>query len=454
VSVHPSVRVCLTAASLLLPLASAYAGTLTVTAQAGVGGLGRTGRWTPVHVSVDNTDRDVTGDLVVSWGDAVVRRAITIGHPARANVVLYIRTADVRDLVSVRVESNGTALQSLEVPIRLQPPDDDVTLCVGVANVPAPSGICAATVTAAALPRSMWGYDAVDHLRWNGVGQDVLDREQRTALDRWMAKRALDDAGVTSLEPRSLAVAAVDASTGPARLAVLGMVVYLGVLVVIAVAVRHLRRRPFAVYAAVAACAVLASAAALAAGRAGPSSAIVVTQSSRVEQLPAGGSRVVMKASAQYPTYDTFRIRARLTEAAIEPDREGSRSEFRFAESGEPELAGTFGLASREAFGLEGVVAFAPFRLSRRDATVTVANASAFDYRDCVFSDGLAREPVGALRAGQAIDAPSAYASSGFISCTLAATPVDFAESRYPVDVQGSTDVVAHLGPLLAAGAR
>ena len=131
-SIHPSVRACLTAASLLAPLASAYAGTLSVTAQAGVGGLGRTGRWTPVHVSVDNTDRDLTGDLVVSWGNAVVRRAITLGHPARADVVLYIRSGDVRDLVSVSVESNGTALQSVDVPISLQPPDEDVKLCVGV----------------------------------------------------------------------------------------------------------------------------------------------------------------------------------------------------------------------------------------------------------------------------------------------------------------------------------
>ena len=237
-SVHRSVRACLTAASLLSPLASAYAGTLTVTAQAGLGGLGRTGRWTPLHVSIDNTDRDVAGDIVVSWGDAVVRRAFTLGHPARTDVVLYIRSADVRDLVSVRLESNGTALQSVDVPIRLQPPDEDVTLCVGASNLTEPGGVCAATVTAAALPRSMWGYDAVDHLRWDGAAQDALDGEQRMALTRWMAKRALEDAGVMPLAPRPLA-ADVDSGGRPARLAVLGTVVYLGVLVLIAIALRH-----------------------------------------------------------------------------------------------------------------------------------------------------------------------------------------------------------------------
>jgi len=297
----------------------------------------------------------------------------------------------------------------------------------------------------------MWGYDAIDHLRWDGAAQDALDGEQRMALTRWTAKRALEDAGVMPLAPPTLAAAADNGR--PARLAVLGTIVYLGVFVLIAIALRRVRRRPFAVYAAVAGCAVLGSAAALTAGRAGPSSDIVVTHSSRVEQLPAGGSRVLVKASAQYPTYDTFHLRARVTEAAIEAEG-GSRSELRFAESGEPVLSGVHGLASREAFALEGVVSFAPFRISRRDGVVTVANSSTFDYHDCYVSDGLSRQSIGALRAGQTGDVPSAYLSAGFISCTLAATPVDFVEPRYPVDVQGSTEVVAHLRPSLVAGGR
>src|SRR5690349_16135478 len=118
-------------ATVLAPAASSFAGTLALKAQAGLAGLGRAGRWAPVHISVDNTDRDFTGDLVVSWGDAVVRRALTLGNPARADLVLYVRAADVRDVVSVRMEANGAVLQSVEAPIRLQSLDEDLTLCVG-----------------------------------------------------------------------------------------------------------------------------------------------------------------------------------------------------------------------------------------------------------------------------------------------------------------------------------
>ena len=446
---HWRVYVCAIAACVLAPVDSAYAGALALKAQAGIGGLGRAGRWAPVRVSIDNTDRDFSGDVVVAWGDAVVRRAITLASPSRADLVLYVRTADVRGVISVRVESNDVLQQSIDVPIRLQAPDDEVTLCVGVSDAGQAREECAATVSAAALPRSMWGYDAVDRLRWEGTSPDALDRDQRVALDRWTAKRALDEAGAAFASPSPLPPQD-DVGGRPVRLAAVGTVVYLALLIAATAAARHLRRRPLVVYGVIAAFAVLGSAAALAAGRLGPSAAIVVTHSSRVDQLSTGGSLVAIKASAQYPTFDTFALRAALTESAIAP-KNGSPAPLRFNESGEPMVPGQFGLASRQAFELDGVVSFSPFRVARQDGIVTVANPSSFDYHDCYLSDGLSRQALGLLRAGQTVDARSST-SGGFIACRLAATPVKFEESRYAVEVEGSTDVVAYLDPLIRQG--
>ena len=438
-------------ATVLAPAASSFAGTLTLKAQAGLGGIGRAGRWAPVHVAVDNTDRDFTGDIVVSWGNAVVRRAITLGTPARADVVLYIRSADVRDVVSVRMEANGAVLQSIDVPIRVRSLDDDVTVCVGSGDG-AGRDTCSTTLTAAALPRSMWGYDAIDRLRWEGSSPDALDREQRTAFDQWTAKRALEQSGAVFTPPRPLS-APNDSGGPPVRLAAVGTAIYLALLVAATAAARGLRRRPLVVYGVVALLAVIGSAAALAAGRVGPSAAIVVTHSSRVDQLPTGGSIVTMKASAQYPTFDAFRLRARSTGAAMFPQG-GLQSEWRLDDAGEPVVPGLFGFASRQAFAVEGVIRFSPFALARRDGAVTVTNSSSFDYHDCYFSDGVSRTAAGTLRAGQTIDEPSGAAPGTFLSCRLAATPLDFEESRYRVEVEGSTDVVAHLDPLTARSQR
>jgi len=205
-----------------------------------------------------------------------------------------------------------------------------------------------------------------------------------------------------------------------------------------------MRRRPLAVYGAIVAFAAAGSAAALAAGRIGPSTSIVLTHSSRVEQLPSGGSLVAMTAMVQYPTFDRFELRARSTDAAMWPQN-SPRPELRSDEAGEPILAGVFGLASRQAFTLEGVVAFSPFQVRHGDTSVTVANSSAFDYHDCYVTDHLAKQVLGALQPGQTLNVPKAIASNGVMSCTLTATPVEFGDPRHAVHVEGVTDVVVHL---------
>jgi len=244
----------------------------------------------------------------------------------------------------------------------------------------------------------MRGYDAFDGVRWQGTTPDVLERDQQIAWEQWTAKRQLGSAGIISLKPRPLS--ATDDSSGPTiATTAVGTLAYLGVLIAAAMAASRMRRRPLAVYGAIVAFAAAGSAAALAAGRIGPSTSIVLTHSSRVEQLPSGGSLVAMTAMVQYPTFDRFELRARSTDAAMWPQN-SPRPELRFDEAGEPILAGVFGLASRQAFTLEGVVAFSPFQVRHGDTSVTVANSSAFDYQDCYVTDDLAKQVLGALQPG------------------------------------------------------
>ena len=70
---------------LTAPAARAAAADQTVTlkAGAGLGGLCRPGRWTPVRVDVDARGSSVsdvvaTREIVVEWGDARVRRTISL----------------------------------------------------------------------------------------------------------------------------------------------------------------------------------------------------------------------------------------------------------------------------------------------------------------------------------------------------------------------------------------
>jgi hypothetical protein len=298
----------------------------------------------------------------------------------------------------------------------------------------------------------MWGYDAVDDVRWQRTSPDTLDRDQRTAFEQWIAKRSLEHAGIVQTPPRPLA-GANDSGGSAMELVATVLALYLAVLFATAMAAARVRRRPLMVYAVIAIVAVAGSAVAVAAGRVGPAVAVVVTHSSTVYQLPSDGSLVAMNGLAQYPTFDEFRLQAKSAQAAITSEI-GSRAEMRFDESGAPTLPGTFGLAVRQRFALEAVVMFSPFRVARRNGMATVANSSSSDYRDCYFSDGLSKQAAGPLAAGRTIDVPSGLGPTSFIGCTLAATPVEFVDPRYPVHMKGSTDVMAYLDPSTDASLR
>ena len=134
--------------------------------------------------------------LVVRWGDASVERPIAVPAGARKTFEFYLHTMDVAGAVSVTLLREGKSLASTELPLRAVPAEVPFTLCVAEAGAGADTGSdCTGKTAAAALPRSVRGYDAVDRVDWRGGSEETLPVDQRLAFARWRAMRALDEAG-------------------------------------------------------------------------------------------------------------------------------------------------------------------------------------------------------------------------------------------------------------------
>jgi hypothetical protein len=438
----------LTAFLLFAQAWTAAAGTLNLRADAGVGGIAKAGRWLPVRVSVENnTDQDFAGELIVVWGDSTVHRSVVLPAPSRSRFDIHIRTSEVRAAITVRLQANGAALQSVEVPVRAIPPDDEVVVCVTAPGVDASdTAECTTRVTAAALPRSMRGYDAADRILWR-AGDAFVDREQRAALDAWRTYRRIDDDGEFSLSPRAPLLTAEAAPRRSISLAAVGTAVYVALLIVVGLMARRVRLRPLLMYVAIAVLAIVGASVSATAGRAGPASAVRVRYTSTVQQLIDGTSRISLHGVAEFPAFDNYQLRADLADAALDlkPD---PRSDSWFDRSGYPVIAGTMGLGSPQAFTLEGVGRLSPLEIRRHSGGVRVRNVSAFELHDCHFPHGFSLEDVGTILPGQAVEAEQGQAVGvPFFACTLSQAPVDFAEPRHPVRIEGSSLVTAYLGP-------
>ena len=176
--------------------------TVTVKASAGLGGWCRPGRWTPVRVDVETRGETsaeaAAGEIVVEWGDARVRRAMTLASPSHKQAELYIRTADARDSITVRVLVADREMARTVTPVRLVAPAEPLTVCVARVNTWPTSGTtCTATINPESLPRSWRGYAAADDVVWPPGSKLTLTAEQHTALDRWRVVQAIENAEST-----------------------------------------------------------------------------------------------------------------------------------------------------------------------------------------------------------------------------------------------------------------
>jgi len=420
--------------------------TVTVKASAGLGGWCRPGRWAPVRVDVEargeTSAEAATGEIVVEWGDARVRRTMTLASPSHKQVELYIRTADARDSITVRVLVDDRELATAVAPVRLVSAAEPLTVCVAPVNAWSTSGTtCAVAINPESLPRSWRGYAAADDIVWPSGGKPTLTAEQQTALDRWRVVQAIENA-----ESTVPSAGEVTPATNALRRTSTAMLVYAAALGMLVWPLNRVRSRSLAVYPVIAAAVATGSIVAIAAGRVGPGARIHVSQSAVVEQVAGtNGASVLARAVAEFPAFGPFELRADGVDGAIAL-RGGARRDLRFDENGAPLVTGTYGLGATAAFEVEAMASVEPLSATFSDSTVRVMNISAHEMRDCRFGSGFSRQSVGRLAPGQHVEAVRQSPEiEPLFSCKLDAAVVKFAESGHPVDNDGTATVVLHL---------
>jgi len=428
--------------------ASLAASGVALSAEAGLGGLAKPGRWIPVRIVLRSQASALAGTLVVEWGSAVLRRPVQIATGATQTFELYLQTMEVGSAVSVRLESGGSEIASASAPVRTLRADERFVLCVG----PSPANECTATQAASTLPRSVHGYDAADRVVWPGGDELMLRPEQQLALARWRALRALDESGSLGAtdRPRSILPAVSRLSrTGPHVQA--GLTAYLVALIGTGLLLARSRARPVVTLGALAAVIVAGSAAAMAAGKVGPGAAVVVHHATLVQQLAgARGSILTMQGAAVYPALDDFAVHALLDDASFETVvRQGEKAVRESDENGYPVIGGRFGLGDRQSFTLSGVSDYQPLALARRGQAIEVTNRSQDDLADCRFADGTVAPNDGLLPAGATASVALADPIIGpVITCSAPSVPVTFTETRRAVVSTGRTIVAAYIQPI------
>ena len=425
----------------------------TIEAEAGLGGVSRPGRWTPVRVVLQTTGDDIDGDLVVEWGESVVRRAVSLPAPSSKEFDVYIRASDPSGSMLIRFQpAAGSDAASVELPVSAARMDDTVTVCVTSAPASLLPPECTAILPPSRLPRSARGYDAADRVVWPSGEAVPLPADQAQALRQWETMRGLEGAGGFDPAPSlpSVLPGIARQSRAPAPL-MLGAALYVGALVVIAAWLRTQRARVPAASAALALLVVMATAAAAAAGRTGPASALVVHHVSKVQQMAGADAALVsMRAAAVFPSFNAFNLRASVTDGSLRLDVEGSRREETFDDDGYPVLSGSYGLGARQVFSMEAVADVRPFEVSRQDGTVHIENTSGLELRDCRFADSTLDRPStlgpGARVEVAALEPPQL----ALVTCTTPESLVTFVSEGHSVITRGATTISLFLAPDLA----
>jgi hypothetical protein len=481
--------------------AAAPAAAATVDAAAGLGGVVRSGRWTPVRVTVTSDTPMPLAEVVVSWGDATVRRDVVFPSAGARQLDLHVRTSDVESLIHVRLERAGTELATTSVPVRIAGDEDLVTVCVVPANTPfggapfidipstdarasegpsskvvpaeAPStevADCTVSLAPADLPTSPRGYEAVDDVSWP-LGRLRLAPQQAAALLQWQAIERLDERGDLSLTPqaaRPTVARGLPSATARGLWTIAGL--YLAGLVSLGLFVTRRSVTVSRVVASFAAALVVGCGTVLALGHVGPTRAVLIHHNSLLEQLPGTGTALLsMRAIAEFPATDAFELRLPAADAVIQASGPTGRPDERVDGNGFPVLSGRFGLATRAAFAAEAVVPLEILSVVAGPEGLRVTNRSSHTLTQCLWADGYTPATVATLPPGGSVTATrrptrTAPAAGGavddaglgagdpanpsvvgpLVRCTMAASPLPLTESTRPVVMQGTTTIAVY----------
>ena len=436
---------CLLLTTLTAGRAAAAAEPIQLRVAAGLDGVTKPGRWTPVRIDITSASFSGRAVLIVEWGAASIRRQVEIVAGVPQHYEVHLQTMAVGAAALVRIVANEQELASVTAPIRTLRADERFTVCEAPTEAGA-TGECTARPPVAALPRSLRGYDAADRVVITDT--DTLTVEQRTALARWRAFKALDETGSLSAtdRPRSVmpALARKPKTSEAMRI---GIGLYVLALLGGGLAVASGGFRATAALAMIAVIVGTGTAAALAAGRSGWPSSIVVHQASLVQQLAgASGSIVTMHGAIEFPANGHFAVQALVNDGAFAATDGWPLQAL--DESGYPGLAGTFGLGQRQPLTMFAVIDFAPLAVVRRGTTIVITNTSSDDLSECrVATDALVgTDGLLAAGASTSVELPDPVIGP-VIACALAAPPVSFSAGTRDVRTTGRTLVAAYLPP-------
>ena len=444
------------ALGLIVVTATTAAGASLV-ATAGLGGLARPGRWAPVHVTVTNTDARLACDLVVSWGDATVRRRVVFESPGIRQIDLHIRTTNVESQLQVRFEGGGDEPAVLTVPIGIVRDDQRFILCIADdPGVPSTEAECTASVRAAALPVSPRGYEAVDLVSWP-LGRARLTPEQAAALTQWEALKRLDASGDLSLTPQAARPSlARGLPAGTRRDLLLTALAYGGGLTLVSlVCTRRAVRLSWAA-AGVCLAVVLGSATMAALGQIGPARAVTIHYGSVLQQIPGTSAALLsMRAIAEFPARETTMLQLPVVDGVIEGAVPRGRADERQDADGFPTFESRVGLGARRAFGAEAVVQASLLRVDERAGVLRITNLSPHVLKSCRLASGVQPSTVDALLPGGVIEATrpggdEAGVLGPLVLCSTDAAAVPLTAAGRPVTMQGTTIVAAYLARLPA----
>lgn len=444
------------AAGVLLATAATAGPTLTATA--GLGGMVRASRWTPVRVSLTTTDPATVGDLELVWGAATIRRRLVLESAGTRRMDFHIRTPDVEPHLRVRFLPPSGAPASIEVPVHVVRDDERIEVCVVPEQTELPAGsACMLTATPADLPVSLRGYEAVDAVRWP-VGRVGLAPAQGAALAQWETLKGLDATGALSLTPQAQRPT-VDRGlpSSMARGFVVVSLAYCALLWLMGTACARWGLRAGSLSLGIAAAVAVACAAVLSLGHVGPQRAVVVHHRSVLQQVPGSEAAILsMRAVAEFAGRDTVALRLPVADAAIEPPTVEGRTETTVDSDGFPTLTGTARLAERRSFGIEAVVPLRFLTLEANPGGVRITNRSPHRMEACRLASGLRPAVVDALAPGDSIEAAWEAPVAGelpdvlgpFVTCSLDGAAVSLSDARRPVEMRGTTLVAVYQRPV------
>jgi hypothetical protein len=426
----------------------AYASDASLNATAGIGGIAKAERWMPVHVDVRSGGPLPDGRLVVSWGDARLTQRIAFTTAGSRTFELYLRTAEPATTVSVALRSESGDVATIDVPVRIVPPADPVTLCLSSGTAAFDNPSCSSVVPVKALPLSPRGYEVVDRIIWMDADTPVLaSKAQRVALEEWQMLRQLDKRGDLALAPRATLPSIRRGLPTPTRNVIIaGGVVYLLLVVVAGVLLGVRGASVSRAYATALILVVAGTAAAWALGRSGPASAIRVHQASVLQQLPdTPGALVEMTGLAEFPARDQFDLGVEAGDVSLDAASATRQTAYMVDEGGLAIIHGSFGLGGRQLFRAEGVVDVQPLALLLTERDVRVTNRSSWPLHDCRFGEGLTAVEPQRLAPGEEMKTTFIGGVSGpIVSCVADESPVSFHADGHVVRVAGTTRIVAY----------